>query len=148
VNGFLYALLTNQIAPQTYEFCLKISTSLNFITVPNLKFFLEASCSKDLSKVNSSVMIFDQMYSSTLVRQKLFGVSQIVVIADPVHCPITFVSIRRLGCVLPYQGNVLSLNSDNDTLATRNSSLQVEQLFCVEVTNKDQVLTFDNIKYT
>jgi len=73
------------------------------------------------------------MYNSTLALKKLFGVPQLVVIGDPQHCPLTFVSMRSLGCILPYQGNALSMNSSNDTFAATNSSLQVEESFCVKI---------------
>ena len=64
-SGYLWAKLVNNLDPSFYEFCLGVSSSVHSITVPNLEFTLEANCKTALSKVSSSNVQIDQMYSST-----------------------------------------------------------------------------------
>ena len=65
-----------------------------------------------------------------------------------VSCPVTSHLLMNAGCNSKYTGEVLSMDQSNHTLAKMNSVATTELLFCIAVTNKDQVLTFDNIQYT
>ena len=72
--GYLYAKLASQ-TPKTYEFCLQVSTSLHWITVPNLEFFLEANCKNAHTKVQTTILLFEQMFNSTLDLKSLISPS-------------------------------------------------------------------------
>ena len=40
------------------------------------------------------------------------------------------------------------MNQNQNILAKINSNVKIVQYFCIEITNKDQVLKFDSIRYT
>jgi len=61
------------------------------------------------------------MFNSTLAKQHLFGFEDLFINSDEEFCEITHHLIMDAGCVKKYTGNVLSLNKNNDTLATMNN---------------------------
>ena len=64
-GGFLEAKLADETTPQTLEFCIKATSSVHSVTIPDLQFVLEANCKNALSKVQTSILPFEQMYSSS-----------------------------------------------------------------------------------
>ena len=40
------------------------------------------------------------------------------------------------------------MDQSNNTLVKVNSNAKIVQIFCIEIKNKDQTLTFDMIRYT
>ena len=64
-NGLLYAELVNEQAPQTIEFCIKVSSSLHFTTIYGLEFVLEKNCKTALSPAKTLIAPFEKMYSDS-----------------------------------------------------------------------------------
>jgi len=90
--------LIDETTIKTYEFCLKVSSSLHFITVPDLELTLIADCSTALSKVSSQVPTIEQMFNKTSELKLLFGVYDIVINKEIINCPITSFIIKSNGC--------------------------------------------------
>ena len=88
------------------------------------------------------------MYNSSEVQKIILTPSQLYRNIDEVYCSITSYLVKEQGCKEEYQDYVISLNQDNDLLARTNSIAKIERDFCIEIKNKKQVLTFDNIKFT
>ena len=65
---------------------------------------------------------------------------------DEIDCPISF-TIKNNGCKQVYSGDVLSLNENNELMAKMNHDGEVNQIFCIEASNKNQVISIDQIQY-
>jgi len=65
-----------------------VSTSINFITIPKQRFFLEANCHKVLEKLSDLTNPNMQMYSSTSELKKLFSLSEVFKNTDELYCPM------------------------------------------------------------
>ena len=135
-GGILSARLANDKTPKTFEFCIKATTSVHSKTIPDLTFVLEANCTNVLSKVQTWILPFEQMFNNTQELKNLITPSYLYNNSDVVHCPVASYVLKNIGCLSGYTGDVLSLNQNNDTFVKTNSKTKVEVHFCIEVKNK------------
>ena len=87
------------------------------------------------------------MFNSTQDLKLLLDPSKVFSNSDEIYCPITSFLLKSSDYLIDYQGSVLSLDQNNNILAKMNSPTKIEENFCIEVANKDQVIFFDNIMY-
>ena len=89
-NWFLYAKLLDSSVAQSLEICLKVSDSLNTVTIPDLKLKVERDCSKEISK--TTVAPVQAMHDSSSDSTKLFHVTDYLNNSDELNCPVTLVA--------------------------------------------------------